>query len=576
LTNKTKGIWLAAVATVVTLPLAACGGGGSTPAASSGGGEASKGGTLYYLTKRPAEHLDPQRMYVGRDLADMGRIVYRSLVQFPVTEDKKLAATPQPDLATDIGKSTEGGKVWSFTLKDGVKWQDGKDITCDDLKYGFSRSFATDVITGGPNYALGYLDVPSKDGLPVYNGPYKKAGQADFDKAVTCTGKTITYRFNKPWPDFQLAIASLRVFDPYRADQDKGEQSNYAIFSSGPYMLEGEWKKGVGGTFVRNPKYDAKTDGVRKALPDKIIFTEGLTNEIVTQRLIADSGNDKNAVTDRSIPPALYSQIVGPVAARAVNPESPFVNYLLPNFNRMTNPKVRQALMLATDKTAYSVAVGGDKASKPAKSIVSSALIGYAPNPAFTAPDAGDVEGAKKLLQEAGVTLPYPITFTYPGGTPTSDNSAAALKSTWDKAGFNTKLDPLTDTYYDVVQNPANDKSDVVWGGWGADWPSISTVIPPLFDSRINLTAKSNGQDYGNYKSDAVNAAIDAAAALNDVNEQGAAYAKIDEMLGKDVAYIPLDITLFYQLRGSNVSGYVLNPATSMYPDLGSVGLAKK
>ena len=55
------------------------------------------------------------------------------------------------------------------------------------------------MITGGPNYALAYLDVPQKNGLPVYNGPYKKGGQADFDKAVTCEGKKITYRFNKPW-----------------------------------------------------------------------------------------------------------------------------------------------------------------------------------------------------------------------------------------------------------------------------------------------------------------------------------------------------------------------------------------
>ena len=40
----------------------------------------------------------------------------------------------------------------------------------------------------------------------------------------------------------------------------------------------------------------------------------------------------------------------------------------------------------------------------------------------------------------------------------------------------------------------------MIWGGWGADWPSIATVIPPLFDSRINLTKTSNGQDYGNYQ----------------------------------------------------------------------------
>ena len=577
MTHKTRAS-AATIAAAVALTVAACGSGGSTGSSSSSsasGGSAAAGGTLYYLTKRPSEHLDPQRTYIGRDLADLSRLVYRSLVQFPVTDDPKKAVTPIADMATDTGKSEDGGKKWSFTLKDGIKWQDGKDVTCEDLKYGLSRSFATDIITGGPNYQLAYLDVPQKDGAAIYNGPYKKEGQADFDKAVTCDGKTITYRFNKPWPDFPLAIASLRTFDPYRADQDKGAQSNYAVFSTGPYKLEGTWQKDKGGTFVRNENYDPKTDGNRKALPDKIVFVEGLTNEIIAQRLIADSGNDKFAVTDRQIPAAFFNKVVGPVAERSANPESPFTNYLLPNFNRMKDLKVRKALAMSTNRSGYIAAEGGDKVAKPAKSIVSPALVGYKDNPAFTAPDSGDVEGAKKLLTEAGVPMPYPITVTYQGGTPTSDNAFAALKDTWDKAGFKVTLDPLTETYYDIVQNPSNNKSDVVWGGWGADWPAISTVIPPLFDSRINLTAKSNGQDYGNYKSDEVNKMLDEAAKMADVNAQAEAYAKIDAKLGEDVAYIPLDITKFYFLYGSKVTGYSNSPATNMYVDLGAVGVAK-
>ena len=59
------------------------------------------------------------------------------------------------------------------------------------------------------------------------------------------------------------------MIDPYRADKDKGDKSNYSIFSNGPYKLDGTWNKGTGGTFVRNDKYDPKTDDpkLRKALP---------------------------------------------------------------------------------------------------------------------------------------------------------------------------------------------------------------------------------------------------------------------------------------------------------------------
>ena len=584
ISRRTRGLTVFAVASV--LGLAACGGGTTGGGAGAGAGtEAAgqKGGTIYWLTKRPAEHVDPVRTYIGRDLAIENRLYYRDLVSFPVGKEGTESTKVVPDLATDSGKSTEGGKVWSFTLKDGVKWQDGKDITCEDLKYGLSRGFATDVLTGGPNYQLGYLDVPQKDGLPIYNGPYKKAGQADFDKAVTCEGKTITYRFNKPWADFPLAIASLRSFSPYRADQDKGDKSNYAIFSSGPYMLQGTWQKGKGGTFVRNPNYDAKTDQTgRKALPDKIVITEGLTNEIINQRLIADSGADKYAVTDRKIPGSMYSQVDGnpAVKARATLVNAPFVDYVLPNFNSevMKNAKVREALKLATDKTAYITASGGDKYGVPAKSIVNPDIVGYKDNPAFTGtPDNGDVAAAKKALEASGLSLPVKIKYTYNGGTPESDNSAAALKQGWDKAGFSVTLDPLTDTYYDVIQNPAT-KSDVYWGGWGADWPSAATVTAPLFDSRLNgvgTNPKSNGQDYGNYKSDVVNKLFDQAASAPDINAAAAIYAQADEQLGKDVAYIPLTVEKFYYLHGSGVTGYAQSAATSGYPDLGSIGVKK-
>ena len=150
--------------------------------------------------------------------------------------------------------------------------------------------------------------------------------------------------------------------------------------------------------------------------------------------------------------------------------------------------------------------------------------------------------GAKALLEESGETLPYPIKLTYPIGSDASQKAFAALKATYDEAGFDVTLDGLDPSgpYYDTIQKPGSD-SDLIWGGWGADWPSISTVIPPLFDSRINLTKASNGQDYGNYKSDAVNAAMDAASAEIDLDKANQMWSDVDNMLAEDVAYIPLD-----------------------------------
>jgi peptide/nickel transport system substrate-binding protein len=574
-----RGAMLIALSGVVALTAAACGGssGGGSSSNSSSGTALKAGGTLYYLTKRPAEHLDPQRTYIGRDIGNEARLMYRTLTNFPVAAGKD-GVKLQPDMATDTGTASEGGKVWKFTLKDGIKWQDGKDVSCDDVKYGISRTFATDVITGGPSYALQFLNIGThkdKDGNTVsdYAGPYAKTGQADYDKAVVCDGKTITFNLKKPVGDFNYAV-TMPAFAAYRADQDKGDKSNFSVFSDGPYMLQGAWTQNKGGTFVRNPNWDAKTDTLRKAYPDKIIFTEGLTDEVIAQRLITDAGNDKFAVTDRRVPPAYQAKASAIQKTRQELVDSPFVDYLVPNFRTVTNPLVRQAIAVATTKSGYITASGGDTYGRPAQTLISPSVIGFKNFNAFNAPDAGDPAKAKALLGQAGVPIPYPLRVTYSGGTPTSEKVAAALKAGYEAAGFKVTLNELTDTYYDVIQNPNNAKKyDVTWAGWGADWPNASTVIPPLFDSRVNLSPASNGSDYGYYANDKINAEMDSAYATTDINAQATMWGNMDEELAKDVAYVPLSYDKFFLIWGSGVKGWVDNPAVANYPDLGGLAV---
>ena len=575
--NYLKRMFAVGAAGALALSLAACGGDSSddSPSSSNSGGntEASAGGTLYYLQHYPFESVDPQRIYYGLELANFRRTIYRGLVAFPITEDPVEAAKPVADLATDTCTPNADATEWKFTLKDGVKWEDGSDITCEDFAYGASRVFANDLITGGPNYILSYLDV--KD----YPGPYKAtaAQQAEFDKAITCDGKTITYHFNKPWADFPLAAASLSMMDPYKKDFDEGAKSTWKVLSNGPYKVEGGvWDKNKGATLVRNENYDAATDDptLRKALPDTIeyqINPSDTSVELITDRVIADAGNDQYAVSGTTIPPTRYTQIQGPAKDRAELTSSPYNFYLVPNFTNLTNADVRKALAAAIDLEGVSKARGGEYAAAPAESIVNPSVAGYQDNPAFSGPNSGDVDAAKALLEGSGEKMPYPITFTY-SKSDTNDKIAAVLKENWDAAGFDTKLDPLTDTYYDVIAKPEKE-SDVMLAGWGADWPSAMPVLPPLFDSRPNFSSTTCGQDYGCYKSDALEGIIDQAANSTDIDEQNGFLQQADALLGEDTAYIPLYFLKNYYIRGSKVTGYVVTPSTSMYPDLGAIGV---
>ncbi|HEY7049315.1 MAG TPA: ABC transporter substrate-binding protein [Jatrophihabitantaceae bacterium] len=576
MTSRNRRVAVGAIGVALALTAAACSSskkndGSKGSGANTGAASAKTGGTIYYLTKRPVEHWDPQRMYIGRDLADASRLFYRTLTQ--LTPDNKLV----PDLATDTGKATDNNKTWSFTLKSGPKWQDGSPITCADLKYGVSRTFAVNTIVGGPNYAIQFLDVPTKpDGSSQYDGPYTKKGQALFDKAVACSGNTITFHLRKPVGDFNYTVSgALAAFAPFKAAQDKAAQSNFQIFSSGPYELQGTWQEGKGGTFVRNTNYDPKTDtpGIRQALPDKFVWVEGLTDETIFDRLLKDQGPDKYAITDRSAPPAYQPRVVQQ-KGRMTNPVTPYIDYLLPNFRKVTNPKVREALAVAVDRNGWVSASGGPALYQPANSVIAPDVQGYKDfGNAFGVGDGGDAAKAKQMLQDAGVPMPFPIHFTYSGGTPTADAQASSLKDALDKAGFKVSLEGLTDTYYDVIQNPSNaQKYDLVWASWGADWPNASTVIPPLFDSRVNLSTASNGQDYGWYQSNAANTAIDAAYNEADASQRNAMWGDLSEQLAKDVAYIPLVSRKFLRLHGSNVTNYTEPAASNAFVDLGQIG----
>lgn len=215
---------------------------------------------------------------------------------------------------------------------------------------------------------------------------------------------------------------------------------------------------------------------------------------------------------------------------------------------------------------------GGPKAYQEAHDIVNPSVKGYQPD-LFPA-GAGDPAKAKQILQSAGVKMPYPITYTYPS-TPTADAQARAVMAGWEKAGFKVTLNGIAnqDVYYTDIQQP-DQKADVIWAGWGADWPSAITVTAPLFDSRPNLTAKSNGQDYGAYKSNAFNALVDKAQTASNLDDQTKFLQQADKVLAQDVAYIPIDTAVFYMIHGSKVMNYTTTAASNGYPDLGPIDVA--
>jgi len=525
----------------------------------------------------PVDSWDPQRLYAAADMAFAGRVFERTLTAWAPATQQDTLPDVAPDLATDTGTVAEGGRAWSFTLRSDAAWQDGKPVTCADVKYGISRTFATTQITGGSPYALAFLDVPrNADGSSAYAGPYLKTGQEGFDKAVTCSGQTITFKLAKPVPDFNQVVA-LPAFGPVRADKDRGSTWATEIFSNGPYMLKTTWAPSRGATFVRNPHWKMSTDPIRKARPAQIVYQEGVPVETAVSRIMTNSGPDSFAVTSDSAPPMLQNTIMSTPAirARSTNPRAPLVDYLLPNFSRptMANLTVRQALALATNREAYVTALGGDTAAEATHAMINKSLPAHQDFNPLDVPPRGDAARARTMLQASGLALPVRIRVAYRKGT-IAGKAMGALQQGWQDAGFSVVLEGLeNDSFTAIAAVQNSSRYDVMWAEGSAEWPSGSRVIPPLFDSRLNLSASSSGQDYGRFDSPAFNAKIDAVATIPNASDREKAWGDLDRELSAQVAAIALTNRKSVFVHGSGVKSYIDNQALGGTVDLATVAV---
>jgi peptide/nickel transport system substrate-binding protein len=567
---------LAGGVVVAALLASGCTGSGQDPQASG-----APHGELTVLSLGPVATWDPQRMSTPQDVAFASRVFLRTLTAFPPGADAAAQRSVVGDLATDAGTPDETRTVWSFTLRSGVKWQDGSPVTCEDVRYGVSRSFAEPFASEGLNYPTAYLDIPRRaDGSSTFTGPEAKDkdARAAFDKSVSCDGDTIRFRLSVPMTDFNEVVASP-AFAPVKKSEDQGADGGYAVFSAGPYRLKGGWDPSTGGTFERNPAWDRDSDPFRKALPESIHYVEGTESQTAVQQVLGDDAANRQAVTLDSAPPAMQQQVLSDstLRARSVNPASQFVDYLVPNVVKgvMRDPDVRRALALATNREGYVTALGGASSASAAYSLIGPALPGHRTDDPTGAGPKGDPAAARAALQESGLTLPVRIRVAY-RSTPTADKAMAALSNGWQDGGFDVTLQPIAKDYFTTIAEPKRvDQTDVFWANWAPAWPSAATVITPLLDSRLNLTDASAGRDYGRFADAEVNAEITRINGLGDREQQAAAWADLDASLAERGVFVALAQRRSLYVAGSAVTGLAANEAMGGFVDLAGIGVAQ-
>lgn len=543
-----RGFLLGAGATAAVAALSACGA-NERSAQTAGSATPTRGGTLTILASDTDINWDPGRSQ-GMAVTSLA-LVHRRLTSWQIIKGKE--AKVVPDLATDTGKASDGGRTWTFTLKDGLVAEDGSPITSTQIRHGVERTF-TASLAGGLGYHKTLLA-----GTSGYTGPYKGKHLKSIE---TPDDKTIVFHLKAPFGDWPW-IVSMPAFAPVPLSDNPTTYTREPV-ASGPYRVA-EYKQGVAATLKRNPKWTPSSDEVRTALPDTIVFSLGQDSPVIAQRLISDSGNDRNAFGAGMVPPAQLPQVTSNPQAKsrlAVGSAGP-LQYLAINVERVKDVKVRQAIAYAVDRKAAATALGGEIGAAPATTYITPGIPGrqeYDLYPESTAK-------AQELLKGKAVGQLVLLVSNDEGTLAL----AQAVQQALQKVNISVKINPVeSETWIEKATQSDGSDYDLTIASWNPDYPSANANLQPLFASS---EIGSGGFNLGRYHNAEVDRMLAEAAALP-MDEAKEKWANIDRRIAQDVPVVPLVFRRNAFLHGSGVSGFFVDPFPA-YPNYLVVGVQK-
>lgn len=160
-----------------------------------------------------------------------------------------------PDLAAEEPAANEDFTVYTFTIRDDAKWENGDDVTADDFVYSWKRAVNPDTAS---EYAFIYESAFILNAGEIMNPDSDLYGKVDELGIKAIDNKTVEITLEKATPYF----VSLMTFPPFyplneKFVEDAGDA--YAtnvenLLSNGPFKLT-EWKMGDGWIFEKNDTY---------------------------------------------------------------------------------------------------------------------------------------------------------------------------------------------------------------------------------------------------------------------------------------------------------------------------------
>ncbi|MCW7944223.1 peptide ABC transporter substrate-binding protein [Streptomyces hygroscopicus] len=584
--GRRKQAMAAAAVVAALLTTAACGGGNSGDSKNGAAGfdaannkvaqasAAKKGGTLKFGAAQDADSWDTTRGYYGF-MWDFARYYSRQLVT-DKTEPGKAGAQLTPDLATGLAKVSDGGKTYTYTLRDGVSWEDGKPITSKDVKYGIERVWAQDVLSGGPTYLKDVLDPDGK-----YQGPYKDTSADHLGlKAIdTPDDKTVVFHLPKANSDFEEML-SLVSASPVRQDMDTKSKYGLHPFSSGPYKFQ-SYNPGKDLTLVRNTNWKQASDPIRKAYPDQISIKFFSNANDLDQRLIA--GDYDLDLNQTGMSPQGRTTALKEHKGNLDNPVSGYIRYAVfpQTVKPFDNIHCRNAVIYGADHVSLQTARGGPVAGGDiGTNMLPPSVAGgegqkYDPFGLAGANKNGNVAKAKEELKACGQPNGFSTTIAVRNNKPVEVATAESLQASLKKIGVNAQIDQFDGSQTTgIIGSPANVQKKgygIIIMGWGPDFPSVQGFGLPLWDSKYILPSGNN--NYAMIKDTAIDGLFDQYVNSLDDSKKTEIATQINHKVMEGGYYLPFVFERFINWRSDRLSNVYTSDAYSGMYDFVNLGL---
>ena len=475
-----------------------------------------------------------------------------------------------PDLATALPAPTDNGRIYTFHLRNGVRYSTGAPVRAGDIRRGIERTVAQPDTTP-PYYTTAILGAQAcTDAATKAHETGRPRPDCDLREGITANDRTgtIIFHLTRPIPEFlyQLALPNASaVPQDTPLDLPRGA----TLPATGPYMIRSLTQARVGVhprlVLVRNPNFHVWSSAAQPdGYPDRIVLETGYTDEQVLARLsdgradISWSGAPQ-ADEDR-FRTTHGSKLL--LTTPGLNTNYVFVNATKPPFN---NRDARRAVAYALDRGALTS--DRNNLSGPVTcQLIPPGFVAYRPYCPFTLGGGGngrwtepDPTTAKELVTRSG-THGARVVLVVDDNDPSPQTAGKHIVTMLNRLGYRASLHVAA--MFSVTGSPDADWNASIQG-WVVDYPAASQFLVSLAscDPDLGPGTPPNPTHYCDPGLDKRMAAA-LAQQLTDPAKASHMWARIDRAVVDAAAIIPFGTNLRRDLVNPRVGNTLVHPIT--------------